>query len=84
MKHKLTDEQRGGLRRWLKLHRVLKPSKCPFSYSADCVVCRSWFPRIESQLGSRHCPCRIYDLGEVIKTAKKMLVYPAHARESKK
>jgi hypothetical protein len=81
MKHKLTEKHRAGVRRWLKFNKVFKTSSCPFiNLNYDCAICYSWFPRI----GCIFCPCSVYGLGEVIKIAKKMLVYPGYAKENKK
>jgi len=70
----LANEHKKMVGDWL--HRDERKDHCPFINLDDpetengCSICEEWFPNIYE---NHVCPCTLYELADVIKTARRMV-----------
>ena len=67
----LFEQDRDGIRRWLKRSR--KVDRCPYIHCYVCYVCKALFPETKT---AECCPCYILYVKDVIKIAKQAIGDP--------
>ena len=74
----LTKEERARIRDWLDLSEIGKTEICPLGTlhlgTLHCkTVCKKMFPKIRTKSWPSQCPCFVYTMKHVTRTAQRAL-----------